>query len=535
VALSALPALLLSFHAFFTVTVDDSRFWINTDPEYAYLLSAIDLSRLSLSRMVMHPGTTVQCLSHLFMRARFGLFGSGDEAFSVSVLKDPGRYLNLLHHAFSLINVGLVWLFGMQALRITRSLRFAVLCQSTPFLFAPLAVFGFRKVTSDVVLVSVSLGMAWLVLKTAHLRRDCLSVAGRLALGVAFGVVVGFGIATKINFVVMAIIPLILIPSLAGRVAFVTATAVVFRLIVIPVGASLRYFKEFALGIMTHRGIYGRGAPSLVDVHDLAVNLFSVVKENLPFCLLLLFSASIVVYSLAAPALRRRQDRAWKEWPFRALVAVTLAQVAGVLMVARHFKSKYLIPALALSVISIYLLDRQLAWLDSRAFLSGRLVKTLFRRRARLLAGFLILSLISSGLSIDAFYRQRRERLREASIIQAKLEGEFRGFAVVYYYNAASPIYGLKFGNDWTPLYARSLAELYGEQYFYDHAKRIIHGWRRKASITIEGLKAKYHDRIVFYGTPFPALQKREAVRPPEFSLQDITAGRAVTLYRYVD
>jgi hypothetical protein len=530
--LLALPAVLLSFHMFFTVTVDDGRFLINTDPDYAYLLSAIDLSRLGKSRMVMHPGTTVQWLSHWVMKARFLVAETDAVDFATSVLKHPQDYLNLLHHAFSMVNIGLLWLLGLFVYRGTRRLRLALLFQSLPCLFAPLAISGFRKVSSDIVLLSACLVLAWILLKAVHHRPDEEKIIERFSLAIALGLVLGFGMATKITFAVMALIPLVLIPSLLGKALFLLVTGAVFWLFTLPIFPSIHFFGNFLLRIVTHRGIYGHGPSSLFNWHDFRDNMLSLSRENFPFILYLLLSSVVIGWSIARSAAWGKKVRIWKETNFRALVAVTGAQIIGVLMVARHFKSKYLIPALAMTVVGVYLLNRHLEWLNNRDVFSSPLSKKLFAWRERALVFFIGISLIGSALQVSAFHRQRRERLSEARMIEKKLQGEYRGFAVVYYYNAAALVYGLKFGNEWTPLYAKSLGQLYGERYFYHPSKRIIHGWSPKKRITLEKLKKKHAGRVVFYGTPFSAFRGKTNWKKPDFPLQDIAGGKGITLYQ---
>ena len=530
--LMALPGLLLAFHAYFTRTVDDSRFLINTDPDYAYLLSAIDLSRLGKSRMVMHPGTPVQWLSHLLMKARYWLCASKADDFATSVLKNSGAYLNLLHHAFSLMNIALLWLFGFLAYQITRRMGFALLFQSLPFLFAPIAISGFRKVSSDIILVSASLLLAGMLLKTVHAQQAHGPSSKRLALAIVFGLVVGFGMATKITFSIMAIIPLVVIPSLLGKAAFILMTSAVFWLLTLPISPAIHFFNSFLLKIMTHRGIYGHGPVSLFNLRDFFTNMFSLCRENFTFILFILFSVAIIGFSITASASRERKIQIWKEPHFRALAAVTLVQVVGVLMVARHFKSKYLIPAFALTAAGIYLLNRHMEWLKHQQLALGTLWKKAILWRAKLLGTFIVLSLLNSALSIGVYHRQRLERRSEARMIEKKLQGEFRGFAVVYFYNAASLVYGLAFGNEWTPLYARPLERLFGEQYFYNPGNGAIHGWSRKNRITLETLKEKTDNRIVFYGMPFPVLSAKTNGRVPDLPLRDVAGGKGITLYQ---
>src|SRR3989344_2104861 len=67
-----------------------SWLWFNLDPDYFYLLDAVNVVNLTTPGHVYHPGTTVDWLGALILKAAYPL--SGGEAIAAAVLADPERH-----------------------------------------------------------------------------------------------------------------------------------------------------------------------------------------------------------------------------------------------------------------------------------------------------------------------------------------------------------------------------------------------------------------------------------------------------------
>ncbi len=522
-----IPLLLLSIHLYFTGTVDDHQNAISIDPDYAYLISAIDISRLSRSRMVLHPGTTFQMMSHAVMRCAHRWSDHFAVDFKTSVLKRPVFYLNVLQHTFSGLNILLVFLLGIFTYHISGKIVMGLLIQSTPLLsFWPI-IFGFRKVTTDAVLVSVCLITVLVLVKVLHSELDRKGIYKYAAV---LGLVSGFGLATKVPFLVLLVIPLVILPSLIPRLVYILTTvagAVVFTLPILPMYSKM---YKFLYGISTHMGIYGHGKEAIIDLNAYFSNLWQLVKENLPFILIVLGALVLIILVKASPEKRKGAAGSIQ---FKMLCAVTLAQVFGILMVTRHFKSKYLIPVLCLSGLAIYLIYIHLRWLVPPGRASGSGQKWPFRWIYPAAVIFFGLSFLFTIQGVGQYHIQRSHKLKEAIAIREKINNEFKDYCRVYYYAAPFKIFGLEFGNNWTPIYADALKKFYGDRYFYNHLKQEIYNWQSWNRVSLEKLKALFSNKIILVGHPFDRF--REHIKGLPFPTKNVFGGNYFTIFKIVE
>jgi len=527
---AVIPLLLLSIHIYFTHTVDDAQRPVNTDPDYAYLMSAIDLSKLGTSKMVLHPGTTFQVLAHLVMKAAYYFSpGSGND-FRTSVLNHPDYYLNVLQAVFSYLNILLVLAVGIVAYRVTQKITVALLIQSTPFFSAQVLIFGLRKVATDILLISVLLVMVMILVKQLHTEPPAPGKRKTYLYSLGLGILTGFALATKVTFLTATIIFVMILPSIRARVIYLLSAAGGTFLFTLPIVSQYDIIYRFITRIFTHKGIYGNGAASIFDWREYATNLLKILLENLPFFLLLVFSILFIIAVYIKERREKTGESIFKRMPGRMLAAISIAQILGIILVARHFKSKYLLPVLCFSALVIYLL-----YLLSRENPPGKPLHILSHKWIYPAAFlFILFSFIHTLYGLSRYHRVQADRLKESLSIGEKLSGEYEEYCVIYYYNASSVIFGLEFGNQWTPGYRETLFEIYGERYFYDHVDPSIHTWSGRR-VTIEELKTLYGDKIIFYGNTFAALQEKQGTPLPPFLLKDVFGGRYFTLYSMVD
>jgi len=531
-----IPLLLLAVHIYFFITVDNQDYGINTDPDYAYLLSAIDISQLGKSTMVLHPGTTYQLLGHLVMRCTYYLHGnSAVDDFPTSVIKDPTFYLNVLQGAFSMLNIILVFIIGVLTYSFTKKIVTGLFIQFTPLLSPQIIIFGFRKVTTDTLLISISLTMMILLVNRLHAGKFGRDRKEIYIFSVLFGIVVGFGLATKITFLPLAVLPLFIIPAFLPALLYLITAAAAVIIFTLPIISQYPTFFKFLFTISTHKGIYGHGDKSILDIDDYSRGMFLVIKENIPFIIIFLASIAAIVLVYTRWKSKKIPRTQARDIGFKLLVGITATQIIGILFVARHFKSKYLLPELCLSALALYLVYLKAEQFYPGAMLPGHAVKKRFTLRCAVGVFFCAFSFLQTIQGVSDYHRTRSDKLREAMQIEKKLNSEFKDYCIVYYYNASSVIFGLEFGNQWTPLYQELLNRVYGEKYFYNNKGHYVVSWNKKARIPLEDLKSRYNNKILFFGAPFPELYRKVAIPLPKFPLKDVFGGEYVTLYKLME
>ncbi|MGD2090362.1 MAG: hypothetical protein PVH61_29565 [Candidatus Aminicenantes bacterium] len=523
-----IPLLLYFIHVYFTRTVDDHHYAINTDPDYAFLLSSIDISNLEKSNMVLHPGTTLQVMSHLIMRCAYVFSDNSEDDFQTSVLKNPVFYLNNLHRTFALFNIILVLFMGIFTYKITKKILFSLLIQFTPLLSSQTIILGLRRLTADVILVFISLTMVLILIKILHEDFDKKKI---YIYSIVLGLVTGFGLATKITFIMLLVVPLIIIPFFIPRIVYILSSMISGFIFTLPISSIYIKIYKFLHRIFFHTGIYGRGEEAIIEPNKYMANLFQIVKENLPFIIILFISIVIIILTyISAENWKTVMMNIW----FKLLFAITLTQIFCIMVVAKHFQSKYLLPVLCLSGLLLYTLYKNFNWIyQKKTFSSSTRIRRLIYFAASF---FLFFSFINTFFGVAKFHHMRSSILKESIEIHRKIKNEFKDFGIIYYNTAPTVIGGLEFGNRWTPVYADALREIYGDRYFYHIVTQNIYNWGRKNKVSLEEIKVKYNNQIIFLGYPFDYFFRwKVPIQMPYFPLKDVFMGKYFTVYKLVD
>lgn len=355
-AMAALPVVYVAVT--FALRADAMPFWLwhNLDPDYFYLLNSLNILNLTTPGHVYHPGTTVQWLGALVLKAAYP-FTTADD-ITGAALADPERHLRLIGSVIVALNGAALYGLGLAVLSVFRALGPALMAQSAPFLSMVVLKHALH-VKPEALLVLATLTLAAvtvLALRPGALERR------RTALAIAFGVVAGFGVATKITAAPVFLLPLFLLGRVRPISIYGAAAALSFVLFTLPMAGSYDQFAAWITKVSVGSGAFGSGVATVIDAQRYpadVIKMFSRPILHVPFILALL--------ALAHAGLRRR----WKP-EVRALAGICMAQFAHVLVVAKQPSAVYLIPSIMLSGLTLALLWRlyarhlwhtRLAWL----------------------------------------------------------------------------------------------------------------------------------------------------------------------------
>jgi len=420
-------------------------YWLseNLDPSYAYLLNSLDVANLHRPVHTDHPGTPIQVISGGVIKALNA--GQSREEMTLNVLSDPEHYLRLLNNLFILFYCACSLIAGYVALRVTGNLLVSVLLQTTPFLSSTTQQ-GLTGLRPEPLLVSLSLLIVTVAILT--FKFDVRRYAFRFAL--VFGLISGIAMASKINFLPVLLIPVIVLPSWRSRISFGVVTAAAFVVSIVPILAplQLRNIFGFVLGVTTHTGRYGVGKVGFIDPNQYFTSVANLVRGDLLFFLVLLLSIILLVIG-------RTRLQGGNRW--RVLLAVSAAEVFQLLLVAKHPHSRYLVRGLALAGLNVLLLAEALTNQYSGA------------KRVVALTVVSIAILLAAGIHLKSGYSKAKALVAEQLAVKSKLDNEFQGVPVVDYYSASSLPYALKYGSGYSGNYfGPQLQKLYPESYFFN-------------------------------------------------------------------
>jgi len=443
-----------------------SWLWFNLDPDYFYLLDAVNVVNLTTPGHVYHPGTPVDWLGALILKAAHPL--SGGPAIAAAVLAEPERHLRLIGNAF-VVFAGFGGLaVGAAARRAFGALLPAWALQMAPLLSMVIVKQGYH-VKPDALLVTAMLVMtavAVATLEPGRLQRRGYRFA------VAFGTIAGFAVASKITALPVFVLPLFVLAGAPGAsraiVLYGAAAAVAVIVFTLPAAGAYDVFFAWMAKVSQGSGAYGGGAPGVIAWATYPKSIAKMLARPVSHVPL-----ALALMTLAWAAWRRRAGRPLPAPETRLLAGIAAAQLAQVLVVAKQPNAIYMIPALMLGAPAFVV-----AWRLWAAALAERGGAAVLDRGVAVLLAVL---LAAQGYGVAKLTRGLADDRTRAL---AADDSRFAGCARVYSYAASSPAFALLLGDYVTGsrfaarLAERGPADVYWLEHWWDQSRVVLRDWR---------------------------------------------------------
>ena len=330
-----LPAIFL----FFALPFNRTHF--GNDPEYAYLMNGINIGMLKPVGHTDNPGTTVQMYSAVVLRCAYQFQPDKSEGFQKYMLRNADRYIELERKGLILLNGIVMLLLGIISWILLRNIWLSLLMQIMPFVSANLTEHVFTKVSPEPVLLMATAAMVLLVIRFYFQTGN-----DKKRYAFLFALASGFGVATKATFLPLILVPLLLLESKMHRKRFLILFVLFFIFFTLPAVPQYPHMAKWFVLLFIHTGTYGDGGLGLLNVSQYLNNLVEIGKINPVLIITMFISAVIIGFKLLTSSFK-------SEWNanrgFRILTALATAQLAGVLMVAKHYHANhYLVPELCM-------------------------------------------------------------------------------------------------------------------------------------------------------------------------------------------
>ena len=491
-----LPALLV-----FTAAIlhyAHGPYWIgsNSDPEYVFLINSLALAEHKETPTQGHPSTTVQMLGAATLIISHTLDFSEKDTLELSVLKNPEFYLTVINIILISLNVLMLFIIGLVTYILTKNIWLGLLLQFSPFLSDVLLIEGLPRISPEPLLLFA--GLLFLCIMVKMIFSENISKSAHRYM-ICLALISGFGMATKLTFAPLMIIPLFVLPELRNKIWFLFLAGLSFVLWTWPIIPQYATLFNWYLRVLTHTGYYGLGSPGIINPEIYFQSMRIIFLHEPLFFLIWIFSACFIVFVLL------RGDRAtrktvWQDTSFRILVAVVVAQLCSILLVAKHPPSRNLLPALSLSGFTLFLI---FIYLQRIKYFSHLNIKKV----VIFVSIFFILSSTLRINSIKSVFMQNLQIKQEQLFVYNTLENKYKNHLKIAYYfplfRPSSPAFALAWGNFFigNGMYSESLQKIYGEAYFYNGVTGKFNTWTKEFSI--EDIILKGHgDKIILYGRP---------------------------------
>jgi hypothetical protein len=422
----------------------------SADPSYVYLLNGLNILEGDYPRHTDHPGTPTQ----LWMAALAWLtYAAGGAAGTPRgfVLGHPELVLGL----FTLSGLGAFALatlsVGIAAHRLSQSLACAIGAQLAPAL-ALVSLVALASATPEAMLLTIGTTLAAVLLRGLARPEDPPSLAHLAAIGLLAAV----GLATKVTFLPVAVVALLLVPGRRGRVLVAVVGLVALASLLLPILPVAGQALRFLTAVTLHSGRYGRGAATVVDVGAYPKNLTALLRAEPLFAGMIV--AGVGCLALTASA-RNRSLRAHRWW--WALLAVTAAECLQIALVAKDPQVRHLTSAVSLAAVSVCLVYALAA-------------SACPNRRRALTVGLLLVLAVATGLqtrAVTALIRGLKQaKAAHLTVYEAarRVADGPGGGRVAVFYGSTSPAYAFHYGDELSGRrYSEDLRVLFPQAVFF--------------------------------------------------------------------
>jgi len=425
IVLLALPFVYLALILWVRHTAGPFWTWYSIDPIIRYLLDALNLLHLRPPGNVDHPGATVQLIGAFVLKILHPL-SSADE-ITRAVLSDIDAHIWPIFLVLTLITAIMVFAVGVVGWQVSGSLICAIALQLSPFMSRVLLQNAFGVMPAPLLIAS-ALAMSCLVLLMVGSDDEAKN-----KFAVAFGVVGGFVVASKVTGVPVLVLPIFLLwgrKSLAIYLGVIVSSAMLFAFpTLFEAGKFFDWIAKVAIG----SGAYGGGAPEIVNLETYPRNIYKFFSR--PILLVpVVLSLGIVIWG----EVRRRSGRPVPKRALQGLAGIALAITFHILVVAKHPSAHYLVSSMTFSGLAL-----TLTYMAVRRFE----VQSMSARRWAF--GFLVFLVAGLALSRGNSAAKLLSELAEKQSAGAELKTEpFAACLKVFGVFTSHPTFALTYGNE---------------------------------------------------------------------------------------
>jgi hypothetical protein len=488
------------------------------DPEYSYLLNAVNNANLWAAGHIDHPGTTLQVGGAIILRWFHLNDITTTDDLQTSVLKNPDKYSGLLCTCLIILNFLILIFSGLLVYHYSKNIWLTLIIQLTPF-YSGIWIEHISTKMSPEQLLAIA-GILFPVLIIRYFYNPDSSMKRTIIL---FSIVTGFGVATKINFLPLALIPLIIIPSFRNKMYFIFGSIISFVIFTLPIINQYGTFYHWIVGIITHKGLFGQGESGFTDIGTYIQNIKEILKASPYFTVTFFLSVlSVLIFFQFNLFLKKKFTLNLK-----IISAIIIAQIFNILIVAKHMKVYYIFPSLCLSGANLFFIILTIKQFSEE-------IKTNFKYQVQVLSivVFIITAIYAIPVS-SQLYKNYKLNRTEHDYCKYLISNNYADYKIVYTlpfsYNKFS---GYMLSKDYDNLrHLPLLKYLYPDTYLWDTRWNQFYNWDTKVSY--RDLYFRDKNKVILYGAPFDEATYN-SFKDLEFKLNPVFKGTSYIIYDMV-
>lgn len=489
------------------------------DPSYVYLISSLNLSQLSGFGIAHfdHPGTTVQVAGALLVRV-YHFLSESNLNIANDVLTNPEMYLYFINTVYLIISCVCLFILGIFTFKLSNNIILSLLIQLSPFTSTEI-FYGLIIDTPDNFLVFVSLIFVGFLIY--YLFKIDAKTKTPFRFIIIAGLICGFGLVTKLNFLPSVLIPLIIIKEFKGKLYFLFFTFLSFLIFFSPVLTNYGLFLEWIEKLFINSGRYGTGEATIINETYFFGNIIKIFQVDKFYFFAYLMSFVSLLMMLFKKSLTKK-DYEFK-YPGKEIIllsAIFISMNFQILLVAKHYSQYYLIPSFMLSVFALIL---------SANILKSYFYKINFKINYVYIIFIVFISTLSLYKIIYSYYEGMEQR-KEAQMVVDLVEKNYSNEIVISGFGSANKncalAFAVQYASDQKEKYNTILREMGRAGIFYNPWTNKLYYNLDKFEFENKIIKSK---KIIFQINSYGNVDNFTELLKTEFNKEIISIKKIIT------
>jgi hypothetical protein len=457
------------------------------DPDYVYLVNSLNIAQFESVGHVDHPGTPVQIIGAGVILTKYLISGQSESIVS-SVLNNPEEYISAINKVLVVFLSFAIFILGYITYKFYSKIFMSLFLQTSCFA-STFAILSLTRITPELLLMTIQIVVIISILFFINKKFDY-----GLKFILLFSFLTALGIATKITYAPLFFIPFFLFKGLKDKILYFFFTIISILVCVIPAlsATNILYFYKWVKGLLTHGGIYGKGAKEFLNPGEIFQNLKMIcVNDSL---LILVFL--IVIMTIILRIIFKKNFRISNDVYFQILLGIFISISFQIFIVAKHYGvngDRYLIPSFMFIIPSIYFSISNLLLIFEKKFL----LKYFYIIYLGLTIFFL-----SSGLHLIRTWIRDLEYLKKSSLdYREEIKNKYSDASKVWSYGVSSQEFALHFGTSLASTqiekYQNYLSNVYPNEFFWGYPGVAIYSFTKNKNIQTGISKG---NKLIFLG-----------------------------------
>ncbi len=436
------------------------------DPSYVYLINSLNIAQLSGYGVgfIDHPGIPLQVFGAIVIKS-FHFIDNVNQDLANDVLNRPEAYMNIINSSLIFLNSIVLLIFGFVIYKLYDNMLLTVLFQLTPFSSFN-AFYELSDISAEnfllmfyILLILVSLKYINNLNKKAP-DKDFFYIA-------AFSIITGIGIATKLNFVPLFIIPFLLIEKLSHKITYLISSFILFVFFISPGFNSIFGILTWIRRIISNDGLYSSGNSEVFRSPDFFMNLRNVFSEDIFFALVYFFILILItVYTIKSFVFRKNRLKSLADFCKNniLLIAIFLIMNLEFLFLLKKFSHHYIFPSLVLSVTAL-ILSLQIIHKDLHYLFRNIQIQSLY-------LFVMILIICFQFFNFKSYFEKFILKRNESAKLNEFIRKDYPDASVISCYGSSNKNYALNYSTYWagsqSSRYKKILDKQFPDQLFFE-------------------------------------------------------------------